>query len=220
MTHHKQDASAKSGMPPGSAIYIGANPPLPSKVNIHIYDKKTYTLQEGFNFDVMHAALGAGKHVWVDVYGLKNTKDISALCEEFGIHPLIAEDILNTQQRPKLDSFDECLFIVFKLLDSAEDELTYSTEQISLVVKRNLLLSFRESDDYDFTSLYTRLSAELSFIREHGSDYLTYLIMDGIVDDYFNFVEESATNLEKMEDLLISAPEDINLGSVAKSKRT
>ena len=132
---------------------------------------------------------------------------------------MVIEDLLNTKQRPKLDVVDDYFFIVFKLLETPADQLTYNTEQFSMLIKQNLLLTFRESDTYDLTSLYKRLSADHSLVREQGSDYMTYLIMDYIVDDYFNFVEATSLLLEKIEDQLIKKPESIHLQSLYTIKR-
>ncbi|MFI4955567.1 MAG: magnesium/cobalt transporter CorA, partial [Gammaproteobacteria bacterium] len=110
-------------------------------------------------------------------------------------------------------------FIVFKLLEHPAENATYTTEQFCLLVKQNLLLTFRESNTYDLSSIYKHLSTAHSLVREQGSDYLTYLIMDYIVDDYFNFVEATEVLLEEIEDQLIKNPESIQLPSLYTIKR-
>lgn len=219
MHHHKKQASSKTGLLPGTAVYVGENPPLPTYVNIHIYNAQNYRVMTELDFAVINKALRSGQYVWIDVYGLADTDKISNLCTEYKIHPLVIEDLLNTRQRPKLDVIDDYLFIVFKLLESPPDHLSYSAEQFSLLIKRNLLITFRESENYNLSSLYKRLSAEHSLVREHGSDYLTYLLMDYIIDDYFNFVEATALLLEEIEDQLIKKPETIELQSLYAIKR-
>lgn len=219
MHNHNQHASAKIGMLPGTIVYIGKHPPKPTYVKIHIYDSHTYQQLDVLNIQQIKDALAHGKHVWIDISGLADVVKISMLCGELKIHPLIVEDIVNTRQRPKLESFDHYLFMVFKLLSEPTTRLTYNTEQFSMLVKKNLLLTFRESNRYDLTPLYQRLTSELSMIRQQGSDYLAYLIMDNVVDNYFNFVESSTHQLEKMEDLLIDDPEKISLKEIYTIKR-
>jgi magnesium transporter len=219
MHHHKKQASSKAGLLPGTAVYVGENPPQPTRVNVHIYDAKNYKVLTELNFQAINEALSQGMHIWIDVYGLADTDKITKLCLEYKIHPLVIEDLINTRQRPKLDVIDDYLFIVFKLLESPPDCLSYSSEQFSLIIKHNILITFRESDKYDLSSLYKRLSAEHSLVREHSSDYLTYLVMDFIIDDYFNFVEATANLLEEIEDKLINKPESIELQSLYSIKR-
>lgn len=219
MSAHKKVSSAKTGLLPGTPVYVGENPPQPTDLIVHIYDSKSYRTINTFDVQEIRTAIENKNHVWIDVAGLQNSELITQIGHEFNIHPLIMEDLLNTRQRPKLDIVEDFLFIVFKLLESPTDELTYTTEQFSLLMKKNLLLTFRESNNYDLSSIYKRLSAEHSLVRDQGCDYMTYLIMDYIVDDYFNFVEETAQLLETIEDQLIKKPETIELQSLYTIKR-
>lgn len=219
MSKHKKHSSSKTGLLPGTAVYVGEHPPKPTHITIHVYDAQSYEMINHFQSEKIDTALNEGKHVWIDVAGLEDCKKITKICTEYKIHPLVIEDLLNTRQRPKLDVIDDYLFVVFKLLETPLDQLTYTTEQFSLIIKQNLLITFRESDAYDLSTLYKRLSAEHSLVREHGSDYLTYLLMDYIVDDYFNFVEETGNLLEQVEDQLINKPETIELQSLYTTKR-
>ncbi len=216
---YKQHQSSKTGMLPGTIVYIGELPAKPSHAWIHIYSDHEYQKGEGFDLDLIHKALAQQKHVWVDITGLGNVDDINQLCAEFGVHPLIIEDIVNTHQRPKLEVFEHYQFMVFKLLNLRAKALRYNTEQFSMLVKKNLIMTFRESNQYDMQPLYQRLGAELSMIRQQGSDYLTYLIMDNIVDNYFNFVERSTHELEVMENFLIEDAEKIQLKMIYSIKR-
>lgn len=201
------------------ALYRGKKKPQATKATIHIFNENTYKRIEGFDIVDIQKGLSSGKNVWVDIIGLKNNLDISKLCVELGIHGLVAEDILHTGQRPKIDIFDEYLFIVLQLLDIAKHDLRYTTEQLSLLVKKNLLLTFRETNTHNLTQLYKRLSDDQSLIRMHACDYLTYLVMDTIVDDYFDFVDDTTKRLEKLEDLLISRPEKISVKDLYTIKR-
>ncbi|WP_244946927.1 magnesium/cobalt transporter CorA [Legionella israelensis] len=219
MAEYNRRASAKIGMLPGTAIYVGKEPPQSTRILTHIYDSQSYQVLEGFQSNDIQKALKSGNNVWVDIIGLADSTQINDLCLEFSIHPLIIEDLLNTHQRPKLDIFEEYLFIVFKLLDNPPHKPSYNSEQFSMVLKSNLLLTVRETEDYSLHNLYKSLALKQSIIREHGTDYLAYLIMDNIIDDYFNFVEETALSLEKMEDLLIKDPEAIKLDMLYTIKR-
>ncbi|KGP64294.1 magnesium transporter [Legionella norrlandica] len=219
MSNHKKEASAKTGLLPGTAVYVGEQPPQPTQVLIHIYDKFHYKVLELFDEQQVKEAFDAGKNIWIDISGLADIEKITKICSFYSIHPLIIEDLLNTKQRPKVDVIEDSIFVVFKLLQSSSDLLTYNTEQFSLIIKHKLLLTFRESPRYNLSTLYHRLNGTHSLTREHGSDYLTYLIMDYIVDDYFNFVEATAELLETLEEQLINKPETIKLRTLYTIKR-
>lgn len=219
MIKHKQFVSSKAGLPPGSAIYIGDAPPSTTHISMHIYNQETYECVTGFDHLIIEQALKDGFKVWIDIYGLADTARISSVCEYLHIHSLVAEDIVNTKQRPKLDFFDDYLFIVFRLLDSPTTQLEFSYEQISLLMKKNILLTIRETNDYHLSPIYKQLSAKLSFIRSHDISYLLYSVMDDLIDKYFQFVEESTKMIEKMEDISINNPEKISPKAIYLIKR-
>lgn len=220
MKRYKKVASAKAGLLPGTAVYVGASPPKPTSIMVHIYDKHDYQMLNYFDVKKINEALVDGQHVWIDIAGLADSDLITQICKEYEIHPLVVEDLLNTRQRPKLDLVGDYLFIVFKLLEQATNQDPYIKEQFSLLIKKNLLLTFRESEGYDFSPLYKRLGAAQSLVREHGVDYLSYLVLDYIVDGYFNFVEATGQLLEKIEDQLIKKPASVQLHSFYALKRS
>jgi len=219
MDKYRELPSDKIGMMPGSAVYVGESPPQTTEINIHIYNESLYEIYNKYDFDQVSKALQEDMRVWIDISGLKDSDTITKLGNDFLLHPLLLEDVVNTHQRPKLDIYDNVLFIVFKLLDVIDKQLNYSTEQFSMVVKQSLLITFRESQDYSFKSLYKKLQSPASLPRTSNCDYLAYLVIDGIVDDYFNYVEQVGYALEKMEDMLISQPESIKLRELYMLKR-
>lgn len=218
MEYNKSPAD-KSGMLPGTAVYIGKRPPKNTQIKVHIYDHNVYQVYDFVDLNEIKTAIKNGHNVWLDISGLADNEQINNLCLDFNVHPLIIEDILNTHQRPKLDNLDNYLFIVFKLLDDPQRKKTYNLEQFSILLQQNLLITIRESENYQLTNLYQKLSAKQSLIRTHGIDYLTYLIMDNIIDDYFHYVEKTTSSIENMEDLLITKPDKIKVESVYTIKR-
>ncbi|QRN02486.1 magnesium/cobalt transporter CorA [Legionella sp. MW5194] len=219
MAKYRRKASAKSGMLPGSAVYVGDKEPQATHVSIHVFDADAYHRYDHFNAVKIHEALAAHQNVWVDVQGLSDSSRIADWCTEFHVHPLVIEDILNTHQRPKLDILDDSLFIVLQLLDTSGDEVTYQREQFSMLLRKNLLLTFRESSRFNLASLDERLSNPHSLVCQHRMEYLAYLLMDTIVDDYFNFVEETEKKLGEIEDIIIINPSAISLRELYTIKR-
>lgn len=123
----------------------------------------------------------------------------------FGIHPLIAEDIMNTQQRTKMDAFEEHIFIVMKM-HSFNGEEEIRSEQISLVFGNNFLLTFQEKPGDVFDPVRSRIRNSKGRIRTCGADYLTYALVDSIVDNYFKVLEGVGELIESMEEELVTNP--------------
>ena len=188
-------------------------------ITTHVYDPVEYQSHSGFDVKAINKALKAGNHVWIDLCGLQDEKLIHQLCQDFEIHALVMEDLLNTHQRPKLEIVEDYLFIVLKILTCKSDRQLYHSEQFSLLIKDNLLITLRESSQFDFNPLYQRLRVEHSLIREQGSDYLTYLLIDTIIDSYFDFVEQTSKQLDGLENLLINNPEKLQLKELYMVKR-
>ncbi|WP_367607847.1 magnesium/cobalt transporter CorA [Legionella sp. W05-934-2] len=218
-THH-QHSSSKKGMLPGTVVYIGKQPPKKTCFHIFVYDKQTYQAYEVFDKEAVFKAIEDGMHVWIDICGLEEISTIQQVLTEFKIHPLFIEDVFNTRQRPKLEVIDDCLYIVVKLLKpDNKDQFTIGSEQLSLMIENNFVISIRETESYDFKSLYTRVMAEPSLIRQKGSDYLLYLLLDTIIDDYFHTVEHTAKQLETIESHILEDSKKIPIQHLYAFKR-
>jgi len=208
-----------SGLQSNKSVYVGDQIAQPTEIVLHIYDKQVYQRHHRYDRALLEKALANDQQIWIDVTGLADSASISQWCHDFNVHPLIVEDILHTHQRPKLDCFHDGLFIVFKVLEMVHNQLTYESEQFSMVVKKNLLLTFRESKDYDLTEFYNRLDCPNAMVRHEDCDYLAYLLMDDIVDDYSSFVEEMEDQLSTIEDMLVADPKLISLSELYTIKR-
>ncbi|HKK12739.1 MAG TPA: magnesium/cobalt transporter CorA, partial [Flavobacteriaceae bacterium] len=135
---------------------------------------------------------------WININGLNNLDSIEQLGSHYNIHPLTLEDIGNTLHRPKIDEFDDYLFIVFKMLYFANDDVL-QYEQVSMVVGHNYVLTFQESDGDIFDDLRDRISNSKGRIRSQGSDYLMYAILDATVDNYLSVIEAFGDKIEELE---------------------
>lgn len=212
-------SAPKVGLPPGSPVYVGDKPAQPTVFQAHIFDKSFYQYVMQPDLADIAKAVQNNQQVWLDLHGLDNIPLINALADIFAIHPLVIEDILNTKQRPKLDILPEGLFIVFKLLKAHNELSLNEDEQFSLIIKKNLLITFRESDCFKFTLQYDRLRIEHSIVREHDVDYLMYLLIDSIVDNYLHIVDHAEGELDSMEETIIHYPDKISLSHLYAIKR-
>ncbi|WP_421908491.1 CorA family divalent cation transporter [Methanolacinia petrolearia] len=152
------------------------------------------------------------------ITGLANTQLINDICEFYGMHPLTTEDILNTHQRPKIESFDDDIYVVIKVILPMEDEGIYS-EQVSIILFKDTIITFLENDDRIFEPLIRMLTASKGRLRKNGNDYLFYAIIDSVVDEYFEIFEIIGERLERIEDSVIISPEPEILEDIYSVRR-
>jgi magnesium transporter len=144
---------------------------------------------------------------WINIDGVHDMEVVRKLGEHFKIHPLTLEDVVNTAQRPKLEEFDDYLFVVLKMLRH-DDAGRVHAEQVSLVVGANFLLSFQESEGDVFDAVRDRIRKGQGRIRRSGSAYLAYALIDCVVDHYFLVLEQLSETIETLEGQLYDAIDD------------
>lgn len=151
---------------------------------------------------------------WINIDGL-NGEEINNVCAHFGIHPLFAEDILSTGQRPKMDELNKMLFVLLNMLFFNKETLAVENEQVSIILGENFVLSFQEDAHRDvFNPVREKLKAEGSKIRTSKSDYLFYSLIDMIVDNYFIIMENLGEKIEDLEDDINHRPDTQTLAKI------
>ncbi|MEZ4779290.1 MAG: magnesium/cobalt transporter CorA [Flavobacteriaceae bacterium] len=204
------------GKAPGTDGYVGLKKRDKTDIEIHEFSKdsfeciKTNNVEDAFKFKT------TDQITWINVNGLNLNEEIAKLGSFYGLHPLVMEDILNTEHRPKVDEYPEYFFVVLKMLYFNKEEL-FTVEHISLVIGKNYVLTFQESEEDIFDSVRMRISNPESKIRNYGADYLGFALIDTIVDNYFAIVEDFGEKIEAMEEQVFvenpsaSTPQDIQL---------
>ena len=210
--------SAKAGLPPGALVHVGAQPQAEGRVTLISYGPDHCTECEVRTVDDIIAARVAGDTAWVHCEGLDIAPLLAEIGARFQVHPLVLEDILNTQQRPKFEETDTCLFIVLKTL-GADEAQAVQHEQISLLIFPGLLVTFREHRDDLFTSLRQRLVHGRGRIRTQGSDYLAYVVMDLVVDRYFALTDTLEETIEAVETRLFGRPQAQTFATIQRLRR-
>lgn len=186
---------------PGTVTYDGNKESLVTKLEIIDYSVEDYQRIHTENIEEAFKYKGTDRVTWINVNGLFNTKEIERLGKKYKLHPLIQEDIVTTSQRPKIDEFEDYLFIVFKMLHYADDG-TLIIEHVSLVLGQGYVLTFQEADGDVFDDLRERLENGKGRIRSAGADYLMFAIIDAVVDHYFSVIETMSEKIEVLEDQL------------------
>jgi magnesium transporter len=198
--------SRKAGLPPGTMVHIGERKLEKTRIGVIDYDQVRFEEKEAVSVEECFAYKDKESVTWINVEGIHDVDVLRMLGEGFGLHPLTMEDILNTDQRPKLDDYGEYLFIVLKMFhyDDVENEIL--AEQVSLIVGRGFVISFQESGGDVFNPVRDRIRNNKGRVRMMGADYLAYALMDSVVDGYFLIMEKFGGNIEVLEDELISDP--------------
>ena len=208
----------KVGLPPGSPVYLGEKKGE-VKIRITTYDKENFkeeTLKDIPDCSSLKELQG---NAWLEIIGIHEVEVVEKIGKCFELHPLVIEDILATDQRPKIEEFENYLFTTFKVfhLKGKGDDL--EPEQISLILFPNLLISFREMDSEIFAPIKRRLSNPKDMIRSFGVDYLLYTIFDAVVDNYFLVVDKLGEGLENLEEKAITSPVPQTIQSIHRLRR-
>ena len=201
---------------PGSLIFIGTKKmEQPSMELIH-YNSETIKKIEDAKFNDLSECFNKDNISWLNINGIHDSSLIQEVGDYFNFHVLMQEDILNSSQRPKFEEYDNCIFLVLKMLKYDSEQQQIQTEQLSIVVFENYVISFQEEIVGDvFDSIRERLNRPSTKIRNAKGDYLAYAMMDAIVDNYIFIVEQYGEQIEALEKKLIKQPnhsivEDIN----------
>jgi len=212
-----QKRSRKTGLPPGTLVHIGEE--KTDKVTITTFHYAGSRCDERQNVSLDELAPPTdGSILWVNIGGVHKMDVLESLGKQFQLHPLLLEDIANTDQRPKLDDYETYLFLVLKMLTVANRH-DIVVEQVSLVLGQNFVLSFQENGTDVFKPVRDRLRGGKGRLRQSKADYLLYALVDAIVDQYFAVLEALGEKIEVLQDLVISDPKPETLRHIHALKR-
>jgi magnesium transporter len=197
--------SKKAGLPPGSPVYTGIKTG-DTTIKMMVYDDENFSAYENITTEQAIDYQGTKTTNWIIVKGLSNPDDLQKLGEHFNIHPLIIEDIFNVDHMPKIEDLDKSLFITLKNLTWNEKDQLIESEQVSLFLGPNVLISFEEKDNNIFDPIIKRLEAGKGKGRVRQEDYLCYLLVDHIVDNYYILLDHIEDQMDELEKMLIENP--------------
>ncbi len=207
--------SKKAGLAPGTLVHIGDKKADRVRLRLIDYDADHLLETDLKSAEECLKIKGSPTVSWINVDGLHDINVIEQIGKNFSIHPLILEDIVHTGQRPKLEVFDEFLFIVVKMLSYGRNQ-EINAEQLSLIVGPNLVISFQEKEGDVFKGVRERIRKGKGRIRKMGSDYLCYALLDAIVDNYFEALEGLGEEIEELEEELVTDPTHSTLQEIHK----
>lgn len=183
------------------------------KVFVYDYNAETIQQEQTKNIKDVFKYKTSNKISWINIDGLRKA-DVESVCEHYNVHPLLIEDILSINQRPKMDEVENVMFCLLNMLYFNSEKKTVETEQISIVLGKDFVISFQEDASRDvFDPIRTKINLSRSQIRQRTADYLLYAMLDLIVDNYFLVMEKIGDQIEILEEEIIKKS---NTRSLAK----
>ena len=219
MARSRSRKSAKFGMPPGSLVHVGERKTENVRISVMDYDEQRCHEAVLDNIEQTAEYRDRPSVSWINIDGIHDTAVLEAAGRIFGIHQLVLADIMNTRQRPKHEAYDGLVFIVLKMLDMQPSRKQVISEQISILVSRNCVITFQEAPGDVLDSLRERIRGSKGRIRSFGSDYLANCIMDAILDGYYAVLDDLSDRVSDMEELLIELPGQNLLQQIYAARR-
>ncbi|OJW76269.1 magnesium/cobalt transporter CorA [Spirosoma sp. 48-14] len=232
MSKRRRNRSAEKllGTSPGTLTYVGVDIEHATKIKRIEYNATDYRIDERSKLSACRLPGLSTPYVnWIDVDGIHEPKVVAALGHQYQLHPLLLEDVLNTDQKPKIDTYDAqsangdgngdkqtsdgvklaspvspVVFVTLKMLHHSRQKQEIDVEHVSLVLGKNYLISFQEERTRDiFEPVIDRIKASSGKTRRNGADYLLYALMDVIVDHYFLITERIGEKMDELEEQLV-----------------
>ena len=219
MATRESRRSVKAGLPPGTLVHLGRHVAEKAAITVVNYDEDNLRVTEASTVEECVKLIDPSMVTWINIDAISDAKTVEAVGSHFGLHPLVMEDIMNTDQRPKLDDYEDYLFIVLKILLVNVDSRSLESDQVSFVLGKNYIVTFLERRSELFDPVMDRLKIEKSRIRKNGPDYLLYSLIDAIVDSYFAIIEAGSDVLEDLETRVVSGSRVETLNSIQRMKK-
>jgi magnesium transporter len=209
---HQRSRIKKTGMAPGSLVFTGQQKVDQTQINVLTYDVESCK--------ELHLDADLWKHIsdermtWLDIRGVHDVNILEDIGQAFKIHPLVMEDIADTHQRPKFEEYDNGYFITMRAFrfDPSMENILH--EQISLYVKHNVVLSFQEDQHDVFTGVRERLIQGGLRLRKFGADYLSYALVDNVIDYYFQILDSVEDTIDKLELEITTNPTNVTKSKI------
>mgnify|MGYP000906851120 CR=1 FL=1 len=205
------------GAPPGTILYTGAERNDRIKITLIEYNETEFFEQEFYDLSDCLSHVKPNMVKWLNVEGLHKPELIEGIGKFYNIHPLTMEDIVHVDQRPKFEDYENYVVAIMKMISYTTE---VKSEQLSVVLLENTVLSFQEPNNGDaFDIIRNRLRQCKGRVRKLGADYLAYALMDAVVDCYFTAIEKIGDKIEEIEEGIISDKDKKSLLELYHLKR-
>ena len=210
--------SRKKGLPPGTLVHIGDVKADDISISVLDYSDASAELKTLTPDECAHYTSEATTS-WININGLHKIEELQTIGNFFNLHPLIMADIVNTDQRPKVEFYDDYVYLVLKMITWNNAASRIDSEQISIVIGAGWVLSFQERPGDVFDPVRERILQAKGKIRQRKSDYLGYALFDEIVDNYYIILEGLGDTIEALEEEILAQPTQSSVGRLHSLKR-
>lgn len=219
MPKEKKAPRKPIGASPGTVAYVGRDRSGPVTITRIRYSPSGYEEPQVVTASESMPELNAQGVTWYTIDGVHDVEVLRVIGENFKLHPLVVEDVANTSQRPKIEQFDEFLFIALKMITYSPTRHGIDLEHASIVFGDGWVLSFLEDSGDVFEPVRGRIRSGKGRIRRLGADYLAYALIDSVVDSYFQVLEQIGEDVESVEQEVTSDARPSTLTAVHRLKR-
>jgi len=210
------------GQIPGTPVHTGEQHLEHVLMTVHDFDEEHYDVIPITRIEKSEPYLQNKSKTWIQVRGLHDIDKLKSVWDYFNLHPLVQEDIVSTSQRPKVEHYSDHVFMVLRMITHKKTEtgsVQLQTEQVSIVLGENYVLSFQETDEPIFEPILKRLELSTTRLRKFGPDYLAYALLDTVIDHYFHALDEIGELIEKVEELVLEEPKQAHLHKIHALRR-
>lgn len=215
---HLIPTSHKVGSPPGTLVYTGKNE-IETKIRLFQYDKQDIVIQDIKHVDDLEQMISKSKINWIEVEGLYDIESVRKLGKLFDIDSLTLEDILSVSQLPKIEGDKDYEYVTLKIIELIEEEFKFTISHFSIIAKNNLIITFSESQNTIFHELNNRLQNPNSMLRKSSASYLSYRILDTIVDNYYHTLDWFTNTLSDLEFELVENQRKKHINTILTFKK-
>ena len=209
----------RPGAAPGTLHYVGDVRDAPIRLSVIDYDKERLDERPLETVEDLARFRDADTVTWANIIGIHDLALVQRVGEIFDIHPLTLEDIIHPTQRSKFEEYDHYLYTVIRMITFDADATSIRTEQLSLLVGNNWVLSFQEDPRDVFEPVRDRIRNSIGRIRTSGADYLAYSLIDIIIDEYFITLEQIGEEMEDLEEEVLGEPDPGTLERISTLNR-
>ncbi len=208
----------KAGLPPGTLVFEGEHKVEKVRITVFDYNESQFKELEVEKIEECFPFRDEPTITWINIDGLHDIGLIEKIGTHFGIHPLVMEDIVSVGQRPKMEDFEDYIFFIIRMLscDRAKGEL--ESEQVSLILGKNFVISFQEREGDVFEPVRERIRSQKARLIRHGADFLAYALLDVVIDNYFSILENVGDRVESMDDEIVENPAPGTLAEIRRLK--
>ncbi|WP_221892213.1 magnesium/cobalt transporter CorA [Cetobacterium sp. 8H] len=210
----------KIGLQPGTLLYTGnRSPDAEIPITHYIYNSESFKKNSFIFKDNLLIELHPSHVNWLNIGGIHNTDLIKKVGDFFNIDSLILEDLLNSSQRPKLEVREDFIFITLKMISHSSKKNVYEYEQISFILFSNLLISFQENPFDVFDSIRCRIEKGIGRLKNRKEGYLTYSLIDRIVDNYFIIIDDLEERIDNLEERIATNSKKADFDEILELKK-